>query len=731
MPIFFDSEKRLFKLDTPGLTYAFLIDRNLRCAHLYFGPKIGLDGLWSLYRPTVRAFCPYPASGEPADSPDMLPLEFAPFGTGDFRTPSAVVSLAGGDNVTDPRYVSHRIFRGKPVLQDLPASFGSENDAETLEVTLRDEISKIEFILSYSVFADSDAVARSVKAINRGDTAARIEKLASCTLDFADGELDIVHLWGSHCRERYVERQALPHGMQTFESTRGLSSHQHNPAFALCSPDATDASGRVYGIEFVYSGDFLAEAGRDQFDTARALIGLNPATFGWKLDPGAEFQAPEVLLTASDDGFDGMSRNFHRFIRRHLLRSWWKDRKRPVLINNWEATYFNFDTEKLLAVARDAAELGLDMLVLDDGWFGCRDNDDNSLGDWFVYEKKLPGGLKHLVSEVNKLGLKFGLWFEPEMISENSELHRKHPDWVLEVPGRERSLGRNQMMLDMSRPEVVDFIFSEMCAILDSANIEYIKWDANRHMTEAGSRALPADRQKETRHRYMLGVYRLHQLLLDRYPKLLIEGCSGGGGRFDAGMLFYVPQIWTSDDSDAIERLKIQYGTSLFYPCSTMGAHVSDSPNHQTGRDTRFETRGVVALSGTFGYELDLNKMNDEQRKMIEDQIADFHRLNHLVREGDLYRLTDPFANQYYCAWMQVAPGREEFLLSYVQSRCVPHGPLHSVQLRGLDPDKSYLCEFDGVVYSGSLLMNAGFPLPPFGYNCDGRGELFHFEAVE
>lgn len=731
MPITFDSEKRMFKLDSPGLTYAFMIDRNRRCAHLYFGPKVAAAGLAALYRPTLRAFCPYPASAEPADSPDMLPQEFAPFGTGDFRTPSAVILLASGDRVTDPRYVSHRIFGGKPELEGLPASFGAENEVETLEITMRDDFSGVEFILLYSVFSGADAIARSVKAVNRGTAAVRIEKLASCTLDFYDGELDLIHLWGSHCRERNVERQLLPHGLMTFDSTRGLSSHQQNPAFALCSPDATDASGRVYGIEFVYSGDFLAEAGRDQFEMARAQIGLNPATFGWKLEPGEAFQAPEVLLTASDDGFDGMSRNFHRFIRRHLLRSWWKDRERPVLINNWEATYFDFNTDKLLSVARDAAALGLDMLVLDDGWFGCRDNDDNSLGDWFVYEKKLPGGLDYLIREVNKLGLKFGLWFEPEMISENSDLHRKHPDWVIEVPGRERSLGRNQMMLDMSRPEVVDFIFNQMCALLDAANIEYIKWDANRHMTESGSRALPADRQKESRHRYMLGVYRLHQLLMDRYPKLLIEGCSGGGGRFDAGMLYYVPQIWASDDSDAIERLKIQYGTSLFYPCSTMGAHVSDSPNHQTGRDTRFETRGVVALSGTFGYELDLNKMNEEQRGMIEKQVADFHRLNHLVREGDLYRLTDPFANQYYCVWMQVSADRGEFLLSYVQSRCIPHGPLRSVRLRGIDPAKNYRCEFDGAVYAGSLLINAGFPLPPFAYNCDGRSELFHFKAVE
>ena len=728
MPISFDSERKIFKLDAGDTSYAFMIEKHNYLSHLYYGPELSTMDLEYLYRPTVRGFAPYPEGMQPEASRDVTAQEYSAFGTGDYRTPGFIIRDLKGYTATDPHYVSHKIYAGKPGKPGLPATFGKEAETQTLEILLRDDFSGVEFTLYYSVFEGENIIARSVKVANCGSEKVYIEKVSSCTLDFWDGDLEFLHLWGSHCRERWVEREKLIHGVQSVSSMRGLSSHQHNPFFALAEPGTDETHGRIYGAALLYSGNFLIEVEKDQFELVRTQIGINPENFEWELAPGAEFHAPEVILTVSDKGLRGMSHNFHNGIRNHLIRSWWKDRKRPILVNNWEGTYFNFNAEKLLNIARDAAALGIEMLVLDDGWFGHRNDDSNSLGDWFVFEEKLPGGLSNLVKEINKLGLKFGLWFEPEMISKDSELYRKHPDWVLEIPGRTRSLGRWQMVLDMSRDEVVDYLFDSICAILDSANIEYIKWDANRHLTEVASAVMPPERQKEVSHRYVLGMYRLHERLLERYPKLLIEGCSGGGGRFDAGMLYYVPQIWTSDDSDAIERLKIQYGTSLVYPCSTMGAHVSDCPNHQTARSTPFETRGIVALSGTFGYELDLNKMTQEERDLIKKQVADYHKYNHIVANGDLYRLTDPFTEPRYTVWMQVTKDKSEFLLSYVQARMIPHGPLYSVRLDGLDPARRYRNSETGEEFSGEALMKAGFMLPHL--FTDGTGAIYHFQAV-
>ncbi|MDR0933442.1 MAG: alpha-galactosidase, partial [Victivallales bacterium] len=602
----------------------------------------------------------------------------------------------------------------------------SDNEVDTLELVLFDDVSKVEFALFYSVFHRENAIARSVKVVNTSDENVFIEKISSASLDFADGRLELLHLPGAWARERAVERQAISHSRTVIESIRGLSSHQHNPFFALVAPEANELSGDVYGVALLYSGNFAAEIELDQFNQLRAQIGINERTFEWKLIPGESFAAPEALLVYSPNGIGGMSRTYCRMFRDHLIRSYWKDLKRPILVNNWEATYFNFSSEKLLSIAKDAAKLGIEMLVLDDGWFGKRDKDDNSLGDWVVYESKLKGGLGNLVKEINNLGLKFGLWFEPEMVSKDSELYRRHPDWCLHAAGRGRSEGRNQLVLDMSRSEVVDYLFDSICAILDSANIEYIKWDANRHLTEVGSAVVPPERQKEISHRYVLGMYSLHERLLARYPKLLIEGCSGGGGRFDAGMLYYVPQVWTSDDSDAIERLKIQYGTSMLYPCSTMGAHVSDCPNHQTGRTTPFETRGIVALSGTFGYELDLNKMNDHERKLIREQVALYHKYNHIVAQGEFYRLTDPFSPQtVVVAWEHVSADRSEALLTMVQPRTVPNGQIFRIRLQGLIPEAVYVLEQTKEQFTGEMLMNAGVNVPKFEH--DGDGALYYF----
>ncbi len=725
MSIAFFKDSRIFKLDSGSCSYVFKIDFADAIVKCYFGPKIDsvdIDGLMGIRQ--NRAFAPYPEGATPKDSRDQLAQEFGTFGVGDYRTPSAKIRDKNGFSVTDIRYKSHKIYAGKSGIEGLPATFGSDNNTETLELTLVDKVSEIEYILYYSTFKDVSAIARSVKVVNRSKDTVWVEKLTSATLDFEECELDLISLPGRWAKERSVERAALRQGVTTLSSGRGLSSHQMNPSFILAEPEANENWGRAYGVALLYSGNFAAEIEKDQFSAVRTQIGINSDNFSWKLESGAEFHTPEAVLVFSNNGLGELSRNFHDLFRSHLIRSYWRDLKRPILINNWEATYFDFNSEKLLSIAKDAATLGIEMLVLDDGWFGHREDDASSLGDWFVNEDKLGGTMHDLVAKINALGLKFGLWFEPEMISRDSRLFEQHPDWILRVPGRTLTEGRNQLVLDMSRQDVVDYLYETISNILDNANIEYIKWDANRHLTEVGSALLPADQQGEVSHRYVLGMYELHERLLKRFPKLLIEGCSGGGGRFDAGMLYYTPQIWTSDDTDAIERLAIQYGTSMIYPCSTMGAHVSDCPNHQTRRVTPFETRGVVAFSGTFGYELDVNKMNEEERILIKEQVATYHRINNMVAQGDLYRLTSPY-KATITAWQHVAKDKSETLLSAVYPYRTPQFKVVRLHLQGLIPEALYKNTTTGKSYRGELLMNVGISLPVPRH--DGDSLQIHF----
>ena len=729
MAISFEPQKRVFKLDSGNATYAFLIDSGGYPSHLYFGPKLETLDLDYLHRPMIRAFSPVPEGRPAEEAPDAVLREFATHGVGDYALSSAVVRDAHGNTATDMRYRSHRILRGKPKLPGLPATFGSEEEVETLELTLADEATGVEFILAYSTFRELPVIARSVRVVNRGTATVQLEKIGSALLDFDHCEFEFLQLWGAWGRERVAERTPLRHGIQAIASNRGLSSHQHNPFFALVEPGSSERFGWVYGMALLYSGNFRAEVEVDQGNRTRAQIGINPEDFEWELTPGAEFVAPEAVLVFSDSGLGAMSRAFHDLFRNHLIRSRWRDRKRPLLINNWEGTFFDFDQEKILAIAREAAALGLEMLVLDDGWFGARDDDRSSLGDWFVYERKLPSGIDGLAREINRLGLKFGLWFEPEMISRRSRLYEQHPDWCLHLPDRGRSEGRNQLVLDMSRPEVVDEVFRQMSELLDHANIEYIKWDANRHLTEVGSAVLPPGRQKEVFHRFVLGTYDLHERLLERYPELLIEGCSGGGGRFDAGMLYYAPQIWTSDNTDAIDRLRIQYGTSLVYPGSTMGAHVSDCRRHPENRQTPFPTRGVVAMAGTFGYELDLTRMNEEERAEIRRQVRWYHQYHHLVEQGQLYRLRSDFDTPGgYVVWAYVSPDRREVLLSAVQPRCLLNEIPRRVRLDGLAPELRYCCDELGRSFLGNTLMNAGAELPLLVHDGDSCQLYFHAE---
>ena len=601
---------------------------------------------------------------------------------------------------------------GKYALEGLPAMYQGEEKAETLEITLRDEYKNLEVVLYYGVFEDLDVITRACKIVNQSEEQVRLLRAYSMGLDFDNKDMDMLHFYGRHAMERKMERSPLQHGFQGVESRRGYSSHQQNPFVILCKQDANEEYGWCYGASFVYSGNFSIQAEVSQTDLTRLTVGIQDTQFEFHLDSGESFTAPEVILSFSENGLGQLSRNYHKAIRHNLCRGKYKTERRPVLINNWEATYFDFTPEKLVAIAKDAKELGIEMLVMDDGWFGKRDSDYSGLGDWFVNEKKLKGGLKNLVEEVNKAGMKFGIWFEPEMISEDSDLYRAHPDWALTVPGRSFTRARHQLVLDFSREDVRTYIFDRMCEILESANIEYVKWDANRHLTDVWSAKLPADRQGEVFHRYILGLYDFLEKLTQRFPNLLIEGCSGGGGRFDAGMMYYHPQIWCSDDTDAIERLDIQYGTSFGYPISTVGSHVSVCPNHQTGRSVSMKTRGVVAMAGTFGYELDITRLSQEEKDMVKIQVEEFKKYYFLIQQGDYYRLTDDGRKSPYVAWEFAAEDGTEALLNVVTLRVRAYAMPYTVRIKGLKPEAVYEVEGTGEKYSGAALMNGGYLLP-------------------
>lgn len=707
------AQSNLFLLSTEHTAYAFLVDANGFLVHLHYGAPIAAsDPLAEYARLGGRpSFQPIPAKAITSSflSRDTLPQEYSGFNTGDFRPTALSIRWSDGSSAADLRYVSHSLTAGAPDLPDLPAAFaGKDPEVETLDIVLRDAARGARVHLLYTVFPKSDVIARSVVVENDTDAAFTLEHIASLQLDLPRGDFDLLQLPGAWARERHAERLPIGHGLRTLRSVRGATGHSMNNSFALLSPDATETAGEAYGIVFCYSGNFQADLDGSPYGTTRAQIGISPETFSWTLAPGASFHAPQAFLVYSDAGLGTMSRRLHDFFRSHILDPRWALRGRPALVNNWEATYFSFNTEKLLSIAQSASTLGIEMLVLDDGWFGHRDDDHSSLGDWYEFAEKI-GDMADLVRDVHALGLKFGLWFEPEMISEDSDLYRAHPDWVLHIPGRDKTLGRDQMVLDFSRPEVVDAIADTIVRLLRRAKVDYLKYDMNRNHTEAFSASLPADRQGEVEHRFTLGVYRLHRKLLEGVPGLLIEGCSGGGGRFDAGMLRYTPQIWCSDDSDAIERLRIQGGTSIFYPCSAMGAHVSACPNHQVGRTTPFETRATVAMAGTFGYELDLTKLSEADKALVPKQIADFHRFSPIVLCGDHYRLTQPWQNNPVEAWMFVSKDKSRATLSVVRRTGVPNQPDLRIRLQGLDPQGRY--EIDEAVWTGSTLMAAGLPI--------------------
>lgn len=708
--IFYNEQERSFKLRANNTDYMMKICDGEYLAHVYFGKAVPDKDLTYLLRLDESPYTPATNNREKASYMDTLPFEYPCFGTGDYREPAFKIYDGDGMSACDLKYESHKIYQGKPALEGLPATFAAEESpCNTLEIVLKDAHAGIKATLVYSAFEKLDVITRSVRFENVGDRAVNITRAMSMSVDFDTKEFDMITLNGSWARERAVERCRLHMGKQEISSCRGESSHQNNPFFALCEHNADEDRGEVYGFNFVYSGNFSAMAEVTQHDKTRAMMGINPLDFQWYLDKGETFTAPEVVMVYSDEGIGKMSRTFHDAYRANLIRGEYRDKRRPILINNWEATYFNFDTDKLIEIAKEASKLGIEMFVMDDGWFGHRESDNSSLGDWFVNENKLKGGLKPLVDEINKLGMKFGIWFEPEMISPDSELYKKHPEWAIQINGRELTLCREQYVLDYSRKDVRDYIYGLMRNILDNANIEYIKWDMNRQLTDVGSNALPKERQRELWHRYVLGVYDLMNRLTTDYPHILLENCSGGGARFDAGMLYYSPQIWCSDDTDAIERLKIQHGTSMCYPCSAMGAHVSDCPNHTVGRNTPFATRGHVAMVGTFGYELDVTKISQEDRDAIPKQIEEFNKYNKLVRTGDHYRIGNMFEDNTWDAWEFVAKDKSEVLFEFVQVLARPNCRSRRIKLKGLDPDAFYYEESaPEEKISGAALMNAG-----------------------
>ncbi len=749
MAIHVSEDGRLFQLTTKTASYQMKADELGTLWHTYYGEKTTEEDLsYSVYlRSRGHTLNPYEVGYvDRAYSLEMIPQEVSAFGGADFRSTALRVRFPDGTETMRLKFNRYEVRPGKYAIPGLPASYAEENEAETLVLFLSDPESRIDVELYYGVFEEADVLTRAMRVINRNDAPVYVEKAASLNLDFTNGEYDLISLPGRWARERIPERLPVRSGMNSFGSIRGISSARYNPSAILLDHDATETAGNAYGFTFVYSGEFLFEAEKDSSNAVRVLLGIHPDHFEWKLEPGEAFSTPEALLTWSDTGVSGVSLRFHRFIREHIVRGKWKNERRPVLLNNWEGTYFNFNGDKLVRIAEEAAKMGVELFVLDDGWFGKRDNDLSGLGDWFPNEKKLGCTLAELGERIRATGLKFGLWFEPETVSEDSDLFRNHPDWAIRIPGKGPALGRHELLLDVGREDVQDYLIREMSARVREAKLAYIKWDMNRAMSDRYSGVLPADRQGEMTHRFTLGTYRILEALLQEFPDLLIEGCSSGGARFDAGMLYYTPQIWTSDDTDPIERLWIQYGTSLIYPVKAMGAHVSVAPNHQTGRVTPIKTRATVAMSGTFGYELDATKLSAEEKEQVRGQIGTFIRYYDLLENGDYYRLIPPTSDTV-TVWEQAARDGSKALVNVVFHNVRPCPVESHFYVQGLKDEANYRISmldprdtekldarqkalFDGKILSGKALRTVGLYAPQARIN-HGEGAEGDYPAYQ
>lgn len=713
MSILFNEKTQTFHLFNQEISYVMTVLPNGHLGQLYFGRRIHHKEDFSylleqVHRSMTASVC------DGSLSLELTRQEYGVYGTTDYRHPAVEILQQNGSTLSDFVYESHRMMNGKPKLPGLPATYTEDpSEAETLVVKLRDSLTGIVLELFYTIFAEGGILARSAGFCNEGAETVQLTRAMSLCLDLPDCAYEWLQFSGAWARERHLKVRRLEQGIQAVDSIRGHCSHEQNPFIVLRRPGTEEEQGEAIGFSLIYSGNFLAQAQVDAQDTTRVLLGIHPFGFGWKLEPGASFQTPEAVMVYSHEGLGAMSRTFHRLYRKRLARGYWRDRERPILNNNWEATYFDFTEERLVEIAAKAKECGVELFVLDDGWFGARRNDRAGLGDWVAARELLPGGIAGLAEKIEALGMQFGLWFEPEMVNAGSDLYRAHPDWILKTPGRSASTGRHQHVLDFSRREVVDAVYEMMAKILSEAKVSYVKWDMNRSITECYSQALPADRQGEVFHRYILGVYDLYERLTSAFPKVLFESCASGGGRFDPGLLYYAPQGWASDDTDAVERLKIQYGTSFCYPVSSIGSHVSVVPNHQVYRETPLHTRANVAYFGTFGYELDLNKLTGKEQEEVKAQIRFMKRYRKLLQFGDFYRLSSPFdGDGNVTAWMAVSEDQREAVLGWYRVLSHANQPLGRLRLSGLGENLCYRITEDGReragLYYGDELMYAG-----------------------
>lgn len=741
MSIVFHEKNRTFHLFNDKISYIMAVLPNGQMGQLYFGKRIHQREDYSyLLEMMARPMGSYVFENDRTLSLEHVKQEYGVYGSTDYRCPAVEILQENGSRISDFCYKSHTVSGGKPKLKGLPATYTeSDSEAETLTLVLEDKVTGIELELLYTLFAGSGIIARSARFLNCGKKPVHLLKAMSLCMDLPDHDYDWIQFSGAWARERYPKKRRLETGIQSVGSMRGHSSHEHNPFVILKRPTADEFQGEVIGFSLIYSGNFLAQAEVDTHDTTRVLLGINPEWFDWKLEPGEEFQTPEAVMVYTDRGMNDMSQTFHRLFQKRLARGYWRDRERPILINNWEATYFDFTEERIVEIAKKAKEQGIELFVLDDGWFGKRTSERAGLGDWKANPERLPEGITGLAQKIEALGMKFGLWFEPEMVNKDSDLYREHPDWILSVPERRQSQGRYQYVLDFSRKEVVDYIYDRMAEILGRGKVSYVKWDMNRSITECWSAALPADRQGEVFHRYILGVYDLYDRLNTAFPEVLFESCASGGGRFDPGLLYYAPQGWASDDTDAAERLKIQYGTSYCYPISSIGAHVSASPNHQIMRSTPLYTRANVACFGTFGYELDLNRLTAEEQEEVKRQTAFVKKYRSVLQFGSFYRLESPFEGNV-TAWMSVSGDRKTVVVGWYRTLNGINMGYTRVKLRGLEPDSVYRVSEDGALrgeYYGDELMNVGLVtsdadsgelLPGMRPSCDFDSRIFVLE---
>ena len=684
------TEKLEIHLSTKKTSYIMKILDSKHIGHLYYGRKIreknNYDHLLQNYTLPLGNATDYSTETKHFTL-DSTPVEVGTYGKGDYKQPSIELSFKDGSTVSDFLYQSYKVYDGKRNLEGLPSSFANEDSVKTLEITLYDSIVNVSLVLSYSVFYEKDIITRHVKVINDSKEDVMINKIMSCNIDFQDSKFDLITLDGKWIKERHINKKQLSEGIFMIDSKRGVSSSTHNPFMCLSRPLTTESNGECYGFSLMYSGNHQGSVEVNPHQLTRLQMGINPFDFMWTLKPTDIFQSPEVVMTFSSDGYNGMSHNYHDFINEHIVALHWQKKSRPILINNWEATYFDFDEKKIVKLAKEAHKLGIELFVLDDGWFGKRNDDTTSLGDWFENKKKLPNGLEGLSKKINDIGMDFGIWVEPEMISVESELYKKHSDWAIKNPNREVSFGRNQLILDLCNDEVVEYLFDILSDVFKRSKVKYVKWDMNRNFSDAYSNVLPSNRQKELNHRYMLGLYNLLEKLTKAFPEILFESCASGGNRFDMGMLYYMPQTWTSDNTDALERQMIQYGTSMVYPISTMGAHVSAIPSHQVLRNTPIETRYNVAIFGLLGYELDVTKLSNFEKKVIIKQINYYKKHRQLLQYGRFNRLNTPFDSNI-TTWM--VSNKTQHIIGNYQKLQVPNEGFESIRLVGLNPDKDY-----------------------------------------